>query len=178
MAPRIAISGSAGVGKSTLARRLSEELGLPLIPEGMREYLEGGGTPLHTIGHDGLRALVLRLWDDRLTAEARASSGFVADRAAHDFAAFWLYYRFAGPDAVTEALFAEALRPDRYDVVFVLPWASIPLSADGVRSTDPYVQLHVHLLIDGLVARHARRVELTDPALDARVLAVRATLGS
>lgn len=177
VASRIAISGSAGVGKSTLARRVAEVTGLPFIPEGMREYLESGGTPLHVIGHAGLRALVLRLWEDRAEAEARASRGFVADRASYDFAAFWLYYRFAQPDGDTADLFADVLRADRYDLVFTLPWAGIPLQADGVRSTDPYVQLHVQLLIEGLVRRHAaHHREIVSAGLEARVAEVCAAI--
>ncbi len=159
MGQRIAISGSAGVGKSTLARALAAELGVPYLPEGMREYLEGGGPDLHQLGHEGIRALVLRLWNERREAEARAASGFVADRSSYDFASFWLFYLFAEPaDPVTEAYFAETMSPDRYDLVALLPWGCLPIEADGVRNTNPWVQLHTHFLIDGMVRRCAPRV--------------------
>ncbi len=154
MAPRIAVSGSAGVGKSTLARRLAAALGVPYIGEGMREYLERTGTDLHALGHEGVRALVLRLWEERKEAEA-LSGGFVADRSSYDFAAFWLYYHFAADDAETRLLFEETLAPGRYDAVFLLPWGRIPLVADGVRTPNPWTQLHLQLLLEGLLRRHA-----------------------
>jgi nicotinamide riboside kinase len=154
MALRIAVSGSAGVGKSTLARRLASRLGVPYIGEGMREYLERTGTDLHTLGHEGVRDLVLELWEERKAAEA-GNSGFVADRASYDFAAFWLFYHFSNDDTVTTNLFAETLAPGRYDAVFLLPWGRIPLVADGVRTPNPWTQLHLQLLLEGLLRRHA-----------------------
>lgn len=155
MSHRIAISGSAGVGKSTLARRLADRLGVPYIGEGMREYLERTGADLHTLGPEGLRRVVLELWEERKAQEHAARAGFVADRASYDFGAFWLYYRFAGDDADTARIFAETLHPGRYDRVYLLPWGRIPLVADGVRSTNTYTQLHLQLLIEGLLHRHA-----------------------
>jgi nicotinamide riboside kinase len=155
MAERIAVTGSAGVGKSTLARRLADELGVPYIGEGMREYIERTGVNLHDIGHDGMRLLVLRLWEERKEAEAAATNGFVADRASYDFAAFWLYYHFAEQDSATEVLLHETLASGRYDAVYVLPWGRIPLVADGVRTPNPYTQLHLQLVIEGLLRRHA-----------------------
>ena len=154
--PRIALSGSAGVGKTTLGRRLAAELGVPYIVEGMRAYLEGGGPDLHAIGRDGLRALVLRLWDEQRLAEdaARAESGgFIVDRCAYDFSAFWIYYGFAGDDLDTRRLFAETQDPTRYDTVWLLPWGAFPVEADGVRASDPWLQLHVHVLIEGILHR-------------------------
>lgn len=175
---RIAISGSAGTGKSTLSKRLAAVMGISWIGEGMREYLEATGTALHMLGWEGMRALVVRLWEERKEAEERATAGFVADRSAFDFAAFWLYYRFADDSALTERFFAETLAPGRYDRVYLLPWGVIPLEADGVRSSDRWVQLHAQTLIDGVLARHGegvRRVHAVD--LDARVAEVLADLG-
>jgi hypothetical protein len=61
--------------------------------------------------------------------------------------------------------------------VFVLPWSRIPLVADGVRSSDPWVQLHVQLLIEGMARRHAARVvDLHETGLAERVVEVRRAL--
>ena len=176
MVQRIAVTGSAGVGKSTLARRLAAELGLPYIGEGMREYLERTGDNLHELGHARMRELVLRLWEERKEAEAAATRGFVADRAGYDFGAFWLYYQFAAQDAETERLLAETLAPGRYDGLFLLPWGRIPLVADGVRTPNPYTQLHLQLLLEGLLRRHApEAVELRAVGIDERVAEVLAS---
>lgn len=161
MAVRIALSGSAGVGKSTLARRLAETLGVPCIGEGMREYLERTGVDLHDLGHDGLRALVLELWEERKAAEARHPA-FVADRSSYDFAVFWLYYHFAEEDAATTRLFEETLAPGRYDAVFLLPWGRIPLVDDGIRTPNRWTQLHLQLLLEGVLRRHATEAVLVE----------------
>lgn len=163
MALRIAVSGSAGTGKSTLARRVAAALGVPYIGEGMREYLERTGVNLHSLGHEGLRDLVRTLWDERREAEA-AHPAFVADRSSYDFAAFWLFYRFAERDEVTDQFFAETLAPGRYDAVFLLPWGGIPLVADGVRNTNPWAQLHFQLVLEGVLQRWGEGVLRLDAA--------------
>lgn len=179
MALRIAFSGSAGTGKTTLARRLAGELGLPYLPEGMRAYLESGGADLHALGRDGLRALVLRLWDEQRDAEARATAGFVADRSAYDFAAFWIYYGYAADDADTARLFAETCAPGRYDAVWLMPWGAFPVEADGVRSSNRWVQLHVHTLIEGALHRAAAPLHhVTADTVDARAAQIRAWAGA
>jgi nicotinamide riboside kinase len=176
MAQRIAISGSAGVGKSTLARALAERLGVAYLPEGMREFLESSRVDIHDLGAEGLRALVLRLWEERRELEERHAA-FVADRASYDFAAFWMFYGFAKDDDATSRLFAEALRADRYSQVVVLPWGRIPLLADGVRSTNRYAQLHVQSMIVGLCAEFGPSpLWVHEVELRARVEAVLARL--
>lgn len=173
MAERIAISGSAGTGKSTLARRLAEERGLVYIGEGMREYLERTGRTLHGIGMGELRGLIFDLWAERRAAEAEARAGFVADRSAYDYGAYWMYYHLANHDPETDAFMAEVLAPGRYDRVYLLPWGRIPLVADGVRSPNPWTQLHLQLLLEGVLKRHApETVEVREVGLEARVLEV------
>ncbi len=153
---RLGLSGSAGTGKTTLGRKLAATLDLPYIPEGMRTYLERTGADLHALGTAGLRSLVLQLWDEQRAAEDDAlsrSGGFVVDRCSFDFAAFWIYYGFAGAEPQTERIFAEVLDPRRYDAVWLLPWGQFPVEADGVRTSKPYLQLHVHVLIEGMLHR-------------------------
>ncbi len=154
--PRLALSGSAGTGKSTLARALAAHFGVPYLPEGMCERIEGG-LDVHALGHDGLKRLVVELWHEQRARQAAALAshgGFVADRSPIDYAAFWYSYHFAADDDQTRALFDElreaALGLDR---VVVLPFGVLPLEADGVRSPSPVVQRRFQALLEGLLLR-------------------------
>ena len=131
MRARIAISGSAGVGKSTLARRLAADLGWPYVPEGMREYLESGAPSLHDLGPRGVRDLVLRLWEERKEAEARAGDAFVADRASYDFGALVL--------ATTDNLSSSATVTNDGNIVST--WALRVSANDGVWTAATGVQV-------------------------------------
>ena len=162
---RIALSGSAGIGKTTLGRRLASTLGLPFIEEGMRRRLEGG-LQLHRTSRGQRVELVRELWAEQVEAEDRAlqtHGGFVADRSSIDFAAFFLHYRFTEPEDQAGAFLAEAFaHAGRYDRIVLLPWGVLPLERDGIRSTNPHLQRLFHGLVHGLLVEEAadRLVEL------------------
>jgi len=147
------VTGSAGTGKTTLCAALGAQLGLPVVPEGMREYLERTGVDLHDFSPQQLRALVEDLWAERVVAEAQPA--WIADRCSVDFGAFWLLYRFHHQrDAATDrfmATFRE--RAAVYDRIVVLPLGGIALQRDGIRSANHWIQLNFQLLLDGLLAR-------------------------
>lgn len=174
--PRIALSGSAGTGKTTLGRALAARWGVPYVPEGMRERIERG-LDLHTLDAEGLRALLWELWGEQQDREDRAlhdAGGFVSDRSPVDYLAFWLLYGFFSDDEETAALQnAVQTRLARLDQVVVLPHGVLPLEADGVRSSNPWVQLRYQSLVEGLLFRRlvpeqlALLPDLTE--LDARV---------
>jgi len=151
---RIAISGSAGTGKTALGTALAKRLDLPFIPEGMRERL-AAGLDVHALSAVQFRDLVVELYDEaqaNMTRATAAHGGFVADRGPIDYLAFWLYYGFAADLAATET-FAARTAGDAagLDVTVVLPWGAIPLIADGIRAPNPWRQLHFQALFEGLV---------------------------
>jgi nicotinamide riboside kinase len=154
--PRLALTGSAGVGKTTLGRLLAERFNVPFIAEGMRSRLEAGLDP-HALGRDGFRKLLLELFEEMFEATGRAvetAGGFVSDRSSIDCAAFWLYYGYAADADTTAMVFEHARRVAQcYDLIIVLPWDGLPLIADGVRSPNRWLQLHYQALLEGLLAR-------------------------
>ncbi|MBL8861695.1 MAG: histidine phosphatase family protein [Planctomycetes bacterium] len=151
--PRIAISGSAGTGKTTLGRALAAELGVPFVEEGMRRRIEQGFRP-HGYGAREWAALMRELWQEHRAAEDAAPDGFVADRSSLDFAAFWLHYGLHEDLAATERFVAEMHEhARRYDRIVLLPWGAIPLEDDGVRSTNRWTQLRFHGILEGLLTR-------------------------
>jgi nicotinamide riboside kinase len=156
--PCLALTGSAGVGKTSLGHRLAAELGVPFIPEGMRTRIEAG-LDLHTLSREQHRTLLEELFEEMLAATRDAVTtrgGFVADRCSIDCAAFWLYYGFGNDAEATAEVFETAAAAlELYGLVVVLPWDGIPLAADGVRSANRWHQLHYQSLLEGLLARWA-----------------------
>ena len=163
--PAIALSGSAGTGKTTLGLELAARLDVPFIEEGMRRRLEDGLEP-HTLERDAFRDLIVELWHEQRDAEARArreAGGFVADRSAVDFAAFWLYYQFGWDEEPTRAFLTETLAHQaNYDRIVLLPWGGIPYQRDGIRASSPWVQRAYQALLEGLMSREvpAKRVAI------------------
>jgi broad specificity phosphatase PhoE/nicotinamide riboside kinase len=152
----IALSGSAGTGKTTLARALAVRLDVPYIEEGMRRRLEAG-LDLHTLDADGMRRLNRSMWEEQKAECEHAAArhgGYVADRSHIDFAAFWLHYGLHDDAAATERMLTETRAAAQDQFVVLLPHGVLPLVHDGVRSTNPWMQLRFQLLVEGLLERH------------------------
>ena len=153
---RLAISGSAGTGKSTLAVKLAERLDLPYVEEGFRRRLDAGLDP-HTLSPEQMRDLLLELYAEamaELDTAVQGYGGFVADRCSIDFLAFWLHYGFANDEQMTEKLFGRSIDDiSRYDHITVLPWDAFGIENDGRRSTNKWLQLKFQSLFEGLVNR-------------------------
>ncbi len=150
---RLALSGSAGTGKTSLGQRLAKELELPFIEEGIRPRLEAG-LDLHSLDTDGWQKLIVELWEEQEAAEEAATSGFVSDRSSLDYAAFWLHYDLAGNEPATdEFILRMSRRAQKYTRIFLAPWGVLELKADGVRSTNPWIQLRYQGILELILER-------------------------
>jgi broad specificity phosphatase PhoE/nicotinamide riboside kinase len=163
--PRIALSGSAGTGKTTLGRRLAAELGVPFIEEIMRKRLESG-LDLHGMKAPDWRALMREQWVEQRALEERATDGFVADRSSLDYAAFFLHYDLHQDVDGAPWIAEMSAASERYDHILLFPWGVLPLVDDGVRSTKRFTQLRFQTILEGLVERFARTAVVRVPAVD------------
>jgi nicotinamide riboside kinase len=99
---RIAITGTHGVGKTTLAQALSEKLGLPLISEQARLVAEEMGikTCEELLRNPKLaREFQERVLEEQIKAQLAHPQGFVSDRCTLDCIAYWNLYLGDGFDA-------------------------------------------------------------------------------
>lgn len=157
MSLRVALSGSAGSGKTTLGRALAQRLELAFLEEGMRARIEAG-LSIHDLDLEGRRALMRDLREEQRAQEEAATEGFVADRSSYDYAAFWLHYDLHFDARPTDAWIGAMVEAGQsYDHVLLLPWGAIPLESDGVRSTNPWIQFRFQGLVEGVLGRFAPR---------------------
>lgn len=157
---RIALSGSAGTGKSTLGMALAERLELPYIEEGMRARVEAG-LQFYKLNEAERRDLIQDLWREQRELEEKASGGFVSDRSSIDYAAFWLHYGLTDAEQETES-FMESMKveAERLDKILLCPFGVLPLESDGVRSTNRWLQLRYQSLLEGLHGMYTEPTQL------------------
>jgi uroporphyrin-III C-methyltransferase len=151
---RIAICGSASAGKTSLARMLAQNLGSVCLPEEMREYMERTRVILSEQPMAEVFKVLTQLWENRKEREILTSS-FVADNCALDFAAYALYYGCLSEQNAAVLLSETAEHTAKYDAIFVLPWGVLPYVEDGIRPSNPYLQLRYQLILEGLLRRHS-----------------------
>ncbi len=151
---RVGVTGSAGTGKTTLVTTVSRALGVAIVPEAMRAMLEAG-FDFHTLTRAGHMDLLRRQTDDLARRLAASGDSLVTDRTPLDFAAFWLSNGYGVDDpAATAALLERAVAAMAdYTAVVLLPWGRFAPAADGVRSPNPWLQLHFQTVLEGLCRR-------------------------
>ena len=122
----------------------------------MRARIESG-LQLHRLSRSDMKALVSDLWSERCQREDEAlamAGGFVADRSPVDYLVFWLHYGFSNDEEGTRRLMEQVRQRSRiYDKIVILPWGVLPLQPDGVRSANPWLQLHFQAAVEGLLYR-------------------------
>lgn len=154
---RIAVSGSAGVGKTTLAAGLSRALGIPRVPEEMREYLGSTDRPLAGRPVSEIAAVLAGLWRLRVSRESTLPA-FVADNSSLDFIAYVFFYRCQGHAAVRPLLKEAWARAKTYDACLILPFGAISYVDDGVRPRRQAGQRRYQSILERLYARRGNAV--------------------
>jgi len=153
---RIAISGSAGTGKTSLATHLSRYLSYPLVPEGIREYLlEHKLQDLRSMTPSQTMGMQWTILNRKVEIEKNLKD-FVSDRSTADNVSYTLRWCARSTLEIPRAEIKHFINVAKkhcelYDIVFVLPGGIIPLHSDGVRSINENYQYEMECMIMGVL---------------------------
>ena len=154
MSIKIAISGTHGVGKTTLAKRLAESLYVPLLSEVARDVAVSTGIE-HTeqISEGSYLAKLMfqgAIFGLQGLKEKMYPGGFVSDRSILDCIAYC--YLYGLPEHFISTLREAALiHSGGYDLIIYCPIPGCHVQDDGFRLTDKISQQKVDSYIQELI---------------------------
>ena len=140
---KIAITGSACIGKSTLALKLAEKLEVGLIKENYQS-LE------NVKSMDDFAEKLIYIQQQKLLQEDQGS--FVSDRCPIDLMHLWLYHEFHLIQSESDTFIQSCIQQVRqYDFIIIPPWNSFKLeqNAQGTRVINSLTQLRNHATLVG-----------------------------
>jgi hypothetical protein len=164
---RIAISGPAGAGKTTLANALGEALSLPVLPENLETiyarrsaFLKSQAPPAASESQQWAAVWAWMdshfEWCEAHAARVANLPGFVADRWEMDIMSNWVRV-FSAHDANEKTRRLHQLWQERaktYDLVVVLPVSGFEVELRNdtgmKRRLNMTVQLLAHTVVAGL----------------------------
>jgi nicotinamide riboside kinase len=157
MSIKIAISGTHGVGKTTLAKRLAESLYVPLLSEVARDVAVSTGIE-HTEQISKGSMLTRIMFQGAVFGmqglKEKMHGGFVSDRSILDCIAYCHLYCL--PEHFISTLEEAALiHTGGYDLIIYCPIPGCHVQDDGFRLTDKISQQKVDIYIQELI-RDAR----------------------
>lgn len=157
---RIAFSGSGGTGKTTLLEAVNKELDLPVIGEGIREWLAE-----HNFSDFKEMKVkdVVQMQEDTLKRKMEIESqlqNFISDRTTIDnlsYALRWIGSIDTEYDTWMAQYITQAMNHANanYDIIFLLPWGELPLEKDGTRSSKQWYQY----MMQNIIERHVYMLE-------------------
>ena len=149
---RIAITGSHGVGKSTLVNDLLNYLSkeyemiageFKLLQESARQAYELG----FPINENNSPETQLWVFAKQLEMELIAQDNYIADKCFIDMLAYAMHIFKERQDLINTLKDISGRAVKKYDLVIYLPAGEFPIEDDGVRSIDREFQEGVDKLI-------------------------------
>jgi AAA domain-containing protein len=149
---KIAISGSGGIGKSTLAGVLAERRSLKLIDECLEPLFQEGSKEVSPARF----AEVLISIQENKSQQEQGVDRLVTDRCGLDLMHIWMNNGLHLGTNLTDSFFAACRQQlHSYDYILIPPWGSfrVELLTDQEgskqRNLNPLVQLRTHATIVG-----------------------------
>lgn len=149
---KIAVSGSAGIGKTSLIKYISPTLGYPIIDDFVDSELKKRGLNSPKELTDELARLVrFSALESKMNAE-KSHESFLSDKSVVDYLAYWMTCTMQGaPKSETEEFFERAIKHSSiYDLIIIPPFGRFRISDNNKRSTNWHHQYRVHTQIKGL----------------------------
>lgn len=134
---RIVVTGSESTGKTTLARELADQLGVPWVPEYARTYAEAKGGLLLADDVDPIARGHIAREEDAITAAAGGLSALVFDTDLVSTMVYAQHYYGETPGWIV----TEARR--RLGDLYLLTGIDLQWTPDGVRDR-PHDRVELH----------------------------------
>ncbi len=130
------LTGSESTGKTTLARSLAEELGVPWVPEYAREYVDRKGVPLTDEDVEPIARGQMARED-----EGRRTEGLlILDTDLVSTTVYARYYYGSCPPWISKAA------RERRGHLYLLLHPDVPWVADGAQRDRPGARQELHEL--------------------------------
>jgi len=165
---RIGIVGCAGTGKSSLARKVAEELKAPLLESKRitQDILERDGYDYSSgvqierfLANTGRQNEILRR-----TMEQEQADTFITDRTLVDLAAYVVCEMHDSDTKVVSDIFNTCQeRAGRYTHLFLCPWRNERAGENQKRTLNPWYQFKIHAMEVGILAQWGYPYVILEP---------------
>jgi predicted ATPase len=180
---KIAIIGSAGTGKSTLAEAVAVKLGVPNLKSReitedilMRDgYDYGSGIQIERfLANAGRQHEILKR-----TLEQQSVDSFVTDRTVIDLAAYAVCeLNQSDPMALRKILDVCKKEASTYTHLFLCPWKDIPIAATKKRTLNTWYQYLIYIVEKGILDDWGCKYQvLNEDDLDERLKGILSEVG-
>jgi len=154
---RVGITGAAGTGKSSLAKCLSEKIGIGLIEaksitkeiliRDCYDYCSGIQIERFLASPDRQKEIL-----DKTINTLTVGSPWVTDRTLIDLAAYAVNELHDIDTALLRKIFFACKKhASIYTHIFLCPWMDVPLENNKKRTLNPWYQFQIHALEKGIM---------------------------